>query len=95
MLGNKRDYTLWNKRGYTSSLERTTFESAAKSSPRTSCLERADAENKTSVFLLQEVFWSPHMKLTSMFASILSTLSWKYSLFSIISTGVGTSHTIL
>lgn len=62
MLGNKRDYTLWNKRGYTSSLERTTFESAAKSSPRTSCLERADAEYKTSAFLLQEVFWSPHME---------------------------------
>ena len=70
MLGNKRDYTLWNKRGYTSSLERTTFESAAKSSPRTSFLERADTECKTSAFLLQEVFWSPHMKWTSMFASI-------------------------
>ena len=95
MLGNKRDYTLWNKRGYTSSLERTAFESAAKSSPRTSCLERADTEYKISAFLLWEVFWSPHVILTSMFTSILSTLSWKCSLFTIISTGFGTSHTIL
>lgn len=87
---------LWNKRDYTSSLERTTFESATKSSPRTSCLESADIEYRTSAYCyvrfsgLPMWYW---LLCLQAFWSQLSTFSWKWSLFTIISTGAMTSHT--